>query len=82
MRNEVLERTVLRNLRLVDCGLSERALRAAVEVDMDRPDLTTADFEEVLRQLEDRGLVDVWQNLIGQKIWGITALGKDALKGL
>lgn len=82
MRNEKLNAAILRNLLQVDCGLKERALRCAVEIDLDRPDLSTDDFELALKELEDKALVESFTNLLGAKVWGITAMGKDALKGL
>ena len=82
MRNEVLERVILKNLSRVELGLKEKSLICAVEVEMDRYDLTTADFEDAIRSLEDRALVDRHTTLLGDTIWGITSMGRDALKGL
>ena len=57
MRNETLERVILKNLHRVETGLKEKSLMCAVEVEMDRYDLTTNEFEDVIRSLEDKGLV-------------------------
>jgi hypothetical protein len=54
----------------------------AVEVEMDRYDLTTAEFETVLAELEDKALVEKWKTLLGDTVWGITDMGRNALKGL
>ncbi len=82
MRNRMLETVILKNLMRVETGLKEKSLMCAVEIEMDRPDLTTAEFEDAVRILEERGLVDRFQNLLGETVWGITAAGRDALKGL
>ncbi len=82
MRNRMLETVILKNLMRVETGLKEKSLMCAVEIEMDRPDLTTAEFEDAVRVLEERGLVDRFQNLLGETVWGITAAGRDALKGL
>lgn len=82
MRNETLERVILKNLNRVETGLKEKSLMCAVEVEMDRYDLTTAEFEDAIRSLEDKALVDSHTTLIGDTVWGITSMGRDALKGL
>ena len=51
MRNEMLERVILKNLQRVETGLKEKSLMCAVEIEMDRPDLTTAEFEDAIRSL-------------------------------
>ena len=45
-------------------------------------EMVTDEFLDALVFLEDRGLVDNWKTLIDDKVWGITAAGRDALKGL
>lgn len=82
MENRMLEITILKTLNRVDTGLKAKTLQAEVEIAMDRPDLTTDEFTDTLIKLEDKGLVDQWTNALGDKIFGITAFGKDALKGL
>jgi len=82
MRNEVLEKTILKNLQRVDTGLKQKSLMCAVEVEMDRYDLTTAEFETVLAELEDKALIEKWKTLLGDTVWGITDMGRNALKGL
>ncbi len=82
MRNEMLERVILKNLLRVETGLKEKSLMCAVEIEMDRPDLTTSEFEDAIKSLEDKALVEKYTNLIGDTVWGITAMGRDALKGL
>ena len=82
MKNPVLNVAILKILARVETGLREKTLQAETEIAMDRPDLTTYEFLDSLGYLEGRGLVDKWTNLIGDTIWGITAAGRDALKGL
>lgn len=82
MENRMLEITILKTLNRVDTGLKAKTLQAEVEIAMDRPDLTTDEFTDTLLKLEDKALIDQWTNALGDKIYGITAFGKDALKGL
>ena len=82
MRNAALNITILKILARIDTGLKEKTLQNEVEIAMDRPDLTTDEFMDALVFLEDRALVDNWKTLIDDKVRGITAAGRDALKGL
>ena len=82
MINPALNNAILKILSRLETGLKEKTLQAETELAMDRPDLTSDEFLDALIFLEDRALVDNWTNLIGEKIWGITAAGRDALKGL
>ena len=82
MKNPALNNAILKILSRLDTGLREKTLQAETELAMDRPDLTTDEFLDSLGYLEGRGLVDTWTNLIGDKIWGITAAGRDALARL
>ncbi len=82
MKNPALNSCVLRILARVGCGLKEKTLMAEVELAMDRHDLTTDEFHDALLYLEDKALVDKWDNLVGDTVWGVTAMGRDALKGL
>lgn len=82
MKNPALNNAILKILDRVDCGLKEKTLQAETELAMDRHDLTTDEFLDALGYLEDKALVDKWVNLGGDTVWGITAMGRDALKGL
>lgn len=82
MKNPALNNCILRILARVDCGLREKTLMAETELAMDRHDLTTDEFSDALIYLEGRALVDRWTNLVGDDVWGISAAGRDALKGL
>lgn len=82
MKNPALNTAILKILARIECGLKEKTLMAETELAMDRPDLTTDEFHDALIYLEDKALVDKWTNLIGDTVWGITAAGRDALKGL
>lgn len=82
MKNPALNNAILKILARVDCGLKEKTLQAETELAMDRHDLTTDEFLDALGFLEDKALVDKWTNLIGDTVWGITDMGRDALKGL
>ena len=82
MRNPVLEHHILAILNRVDCGLKEKTLMAEVSLAMDRHDLTTLEFEDTMIYLSDRLLVENWENSLGDKVYGISNGGRDALKGL
>ena len=82
MKNPALNHAILKILSRVDCGLKEKTLQAETEIAMDRHDLTTDEFLDALGFLEDKALVDKWTNLIGDTVWGINDMGRDALKGL
>jgi len=82
MKNPALNNAILTILARVDCGLKEKTLMAETSLAMDRHDLTTDEFNDALRFLEDKALVEYWDNLIGDTVWGITKMGRDALKGL
>lgn len=82
MRNPALNNAILKILARVDCGLKEKTLMSETELAMDRHDLTTDEFRDALLFLEDKALVDRWTNLAGDVVWGVTAMGRDALKGL
>lgn len=82
MRNPMLETCILKILNRIETGLKEKTLVAEVEVAMGRYDLTTDEVADVIKYLEDKALVDQFTTSLGDKVWGITDLGKDALKGL
>lgn len=82
MKNPALNHAILKILSRVDCGLKEKTLQAETEIAMDRHDLTTDEFLDALNYLADKALVDKWTNLIGDTVWGINDMGRDALKGL
>jgi|GEM_PF-3432775 len=82
MKNPLLEKTILNNLNNVDYGMMQKTLQSAVEIDLDSYDITTGEFMTCLKALEDRALVNQWTSLLGYTYWGITDMGRDALKGL
>lgn len=82
MKNPALNNAILKILARVDTGLKEKTLQAETELAMDRLDLTTDEFLDSLTFLADKALVESWTNLIGDKVYGITAAGRDALKGM
>ena len=81
MDNPMLERTILRILDRVNCGLREKTLQAETEIAYDRRSLTSDEFLDALIALEDKALVRNRKNLIGETVWGITEAGKAALQG-
>lgn len=82
MKNPALNHAILKILSRLAFGLKAKTLQAETELAMDRIDLTTDEFLDALRYLSDKGLVESWTNLIGDTVWGISNMGRDALKGL
>lgn len=82
MNNPMLERTILKILDRVNCGLREKTLQAETEIAYDRRSLTSDEFIDALISLEDKALMRNRKNLIGETVWGITEAGKAALKGI
>ena len=81
MRNENLEKAILKNLQRVEVGLKQKSLICAAEIEMDRYDLTTAEYEDMFISLEDRGLAEKFTAIDGDKAWKITDKGRAVLKG-
>lgn len=82
MKNPALYNCILRILARLDTGLKEETLAAETTVAMDNPRLTTGEFADALRFLEDKALVTTFNNLIGEKCWGVTDLGRAHLREL
>lgn len=82
MKNPALNNAILKILSRIETGLKEKTLQAETELAMDRPQLTTDEFSDALNFLEDKALIDKWQNLLGDTVYGITDMGRSALKGL
>lgn len=82
MRNQLIQKSILTILnRLDSVFLREATLAAEVEIAIDRP-LTTAEFGDELRYLEDKGLIERDHTLLDDRMWHITGKGKLAQKGL
>lgn len=82
MRNQLIQKSILTILnRLDNVFLRESTLAAEVEIAIDRP-LTTAEFGDELRYLEDKELIERDHTLLDERMWHITGKGKLAQKGL
>lgn len=82
MRNQLIQKSILTILnRLDNVFLREATLAAEVEIAIDRP-LTTAEFGDELRYLEDKELIERDHTLLDDRMWHITGKGKLAQKGL
>jgi hypothetical protein len=82
MKNPLIQKSILRILnRLNHVALRETTLAAEVEIAVDRP-LTTAEFADELRYLEDRDLIARDVDSFDETLWSITGKGELALKGL
>lgn len=79
MRDELTERTILKVLyRMSGVYLRQTTLAAEVEIVADRL-LTTAQFTDALRSLEDRRLISRDVTLLDEVTWSITGRGAEAL---
>ena len=82
MKNPLIQKSILTILNRLDhVALRETTLASEVEIAIDRP-LTTAEFQDELRYLEDKGLVLRDHDSFDETLWSITAAGELALKGL
>ena len=82
MKNPLIQKSILRILNRLDhVALRETTLASEVEIAIDRP-LTTAEFADELRYLEDRELIQRDQDSFDETLWSITGKGELALKGL
>lgn len=82
MKNPALYTAILRILRRLDTGLKEETLASETTVATDNPRLTTNEFSDALLFLEQKALVEKFYNLIGERCWGITDLGRAHLAEL
>lgn len=79
-RDISLERTILEILdRLAPVPLLERTLLREAEIAADRL-LVTADFQDALRSLHERRLVNRGESALGLPIVWITEAGRAALR--
>lgn len=79
MRDEMIERAILKVLyRMPGVHLRQATLAAEVEIAADRL-LTTAEFTDALRALEDRRLVFREVTALDEVTWSISGRGAEAL---
>lgn len=82
MKNPLIQKSILTILNRLDhVALRETTLASEVEIAIDRP-LTSAEFADELRFLEDRQLIERDHDSFDETIWSITGKGELALKGL
>lgn len=82
MTSEKLTMSILSNLGRIEYGISLKTLQATVEINLNRADITTEEFEKEIESLKNRGLIEEYRNLMDNRFYRITELGKAALKGL
>ena len=82
MKNPLIQKSILTILNRLDrVALRETTLASEVEIAIDRP-LTSAEFADELRYLEDRDLIARDVDSFDETLWSITGKGELALKGL
>lgn len=80
MRNPILEHVILKILFRQSEPVHFWAFSNSVSFEMDDAELTTEEFRDALRIVEDRGLIKREKDLLGYTVWSITKLGKEAAK--
>ena len=75
MKNLTLNNQILLALSRRKTGMSERTLKAETLVGYDDPTLTTDEFRDALRFLEDHAMVDTFKDLMDEPLWSITDTG-------
>jgi len=75
VKNLSLNNQILLALSRRKTGMSERTLKAETLVGYDDPTLTTDEFRDALRFLEDHAMVETFPDLMGDPLWAITDTG-------
>lgn len=75
MKNPNLYNQILLALSRRKTGMSEKTLKAETVVGYDDPTLTTDEFRDALRFLEERCMVETFEDLMGEPLWAITETG-------
>ena len=75
MKNPNLCNQILLALSRRKTGMSERTLKAETLVGYDDPTLTTEEFLDALRFLEERCMIETFEDLMGDPLIAITETG-------
>ena len=75
MKNLNLYNQILLALSRRKTGMSEKTLKAETLVGYDDPTLTTDEFRDALRFLEERCMIETFEDLMGDPLIAITETG-------
>ena len=75
MKNQQLYNQILLALSRRKTGMSEKTLKAETVVGYDDPTLSTDEFRDALRFLEEHYMVETFDDLMGDPLWAITETG-------
>ena len=75
MKNQQLYNQIRLALSRRKTGMSEKTLKAETVVGYDDPTLSTDEFKDALRFLEEHCMVETFDDLMGDPLWAITETG-------
>lgn len=75
MKNDSLNTQILLCLSRRKTGMSEKTLKAETAIGYDDSTLTTEEWRDAIRFLEDKAMVESFADLMGDTVWAITDMG-------
>lgn len=75
MKNDSLNTQILLCLSRRKTGIAEKTLKAEVVIGYDDPTLSSDEFRDAMRLLEDKAMVETFPDLMGDPLWAITDTG-------
>ena len=80
MREEFIEKEILRILKGRGCGAKLATLKSETALRLDKPLMPEREFTDTLSRLEMRGCVRKETTALGSELYSITALGSQTLQ--
>ena len=75
MKNDSLNTQILLSLSHRKVGMAEKTLKAETLIGYDDATLTTEEFRDAMRFLEDKAMIEQFADLMGDTLWAITDMG-------
>ena len=75
MKNDSLNTQILFSLSRRKVGMAEKTLKAETLIGYDDATLTTEEFRDAMRFLEDKAMIEQFADLMGDTLWAITDMG-------
>lgn len=75
MKNDSLNVQIMLALSRRKNGMAEKTLKAETVVGYDDLTLSTDEFKDALRFLEDKAFIETFPDLAGDPLWAITDMG-------
>ena len=79
MREELIEKEILRILKGRGCGAKLATLKSETALRLDMPLMPVREFTDTLSRLEMRGCVRKETTALGSELYSITSLGTQTL---